>query len=496
MSRLLVAFSLSGSRRPGALGVSGRLFRLRGLWALRRPGSRVSRSALRSPRSLGSPGDRALGSPGRLFSSPRSLGSPETRLSGLRSALPVSEVFGLSRRPGLSGSPGRLLRLRGLGLSRDPDSRALVGSYGLRALRGLGLSRDPDSRLSRSALLVFGLSGDPCSLGVSSALFLVSRLSGDPNSRGLLVGSSPVSGLSGDRTLGSRSALRSPALRVSVLRRPDSRDLREEILNRWAKWKNSKCIEACNLNDLGYTGYTFTWTNGRSGTIMCEVLIDSYRTVERKISRSPGSSLTSDAIDHAPIILTFDRVNKDGQQNTWGDIITISKGYKEWTKSFSTSCLTRLHKTIENERDAVYKDGSLGYGFVVRDSVGDVLLSGAKRTNMEGSSTLAEGLALIFGLTACRDTGLRQVMIECDCKILIDGLAGKIVPEFYGDLLIKDIRETGEEIGCCSFKHIPREANKLAHALAHFVQDHETEMFWVEELPPNLESIRVLDVNN
>ncbi|KAK6148918.1 hypothetical protein DH2020_016443 [Rehmannia glutinosa] len=146
---------------------------------------------------------------------------------------------------------------------------------------------------------------------------------------------------------------------------------------------------------------------------------------------------------------------------------------------------------------AVYKDGSLGYGFVVRDSVGDVLLSGAKRTNMEGSSTLAEGLALIFGLTACRDTGLRQVMIECDCKILIDGLAGKIVPEFYGDLLIKDIRETGEEIGCCSFKHIPREANKQGtHALAHFVQDHETEMFWVEELPPNLESIRVLDVNN
>ncbi|KAK6130853.1 hypothetical protein DH2020_035399 [Rehmannia glutinosa] len=118
---------------------------------------------------------------------------------------------------------------------------------------------------------------------------------------------------------------------------------------------------------------------------------------------------------------------------------------------------------------AVYKDGSLGYGFVVRDSVGDVLLSGTKRTNMEGSSTLAEDLTLIFRLTACRDTGLRQVLIECDCKILIDGLAGKIVPEFYGDLLIKDIMETGEEIGCCSFKHIPREANKLAHALAHLI---------------------------
>ncbi|KAK6142672.1 hypothetical protein DH2020_023020 [Rehmannia glutinosa] len=83
--------------------------------------------------------------------------------------------------------------------------------------------------------------------------------------------------------------------------------------------KFRSAIEACNLNDLGYTGYTFTWTNGRSGDNNVQERLDRFLASDlwrEKYQYHQVHHLPRMQSDHAPIILTFDRVNKVFAQNS------------------------------------------------------------------------------------------------------------------------------------------------------------------------------------
>ncbi|KAK6123143.1 hypothetical protein DH2020_043139 [Rehmannia glutinosa] len=78
-----------------------------------------------------------------------------------------------------------------------------------------------------------------------------------------------------------------------------------------------------------------------------------------------------------------------------------------------------------NSDAAIYKDGTVGYGFIIRHAVGDVILAGAKKTIADGSILIIEALAMMFALRSARETGIRDIHVESDCKMLIDGIGGK-----------------------------------------------------------------------
>ncbi|EEF30050.1 conserved hypothetical protein, partial [Ricinus communis] len=53
----------------------------------------------------------------------------------------------------------------------------------------------------------------------------------------------------------------------------------------------------------------------------------------------------------------------------------------------------------------LYRDGTVGFSFIVRDDLGQVLLAGAKRVSMSVSVTVAEALALWWAMEGTVDSG-------------------------------------------------------------------------------------------
>lgn len=148
-----------------------------------------------------------------------------------------------------------------------------------------------------------------------------------------------------------------------------------------------------------------------------------------------------------------------------------------------------------NSDAAIYKDGIVGFRFVVRDEDGEVLIAGASSFKIKGNSTLIEGLAILHALRTTLAGGIVGFQVEChDCKPFIDALKEKTIVEVYSNLVVKDIRAVARTINCEQFCFVPRNANKLAHSLAHFVKDVGAELVWLEEIPSEFELIHLNDV--
>ncbi|KAK6154844.1 hypothetical protein DH2020_009092 [Rehmannia glutinosa] len=114
-----------------------------------------------------------------------------------------------------------------------------------------------------------------------------------------------------------------------------------------------------------------------------------------------------------------------------------------------------------NTDAALFNEGDAGLGFILRDHAGRSVLAGAKRTMMEGSSIFVEGMAILFALRSINDAGLHGFEVESDCKILVDGLQGKDIPDTHRDLICEDILGAAKFSGCINFIFTLREANKL-----------------------------------
>ncbi|KAK6126675.1 hypothetical protein DH2020_039583 [Rehmannia glutinosa] len=137
-----------------------------------------------------------------------------------------------------------------------------------------------------------------------------------------------------------------------------------------------------------------------------------------------------------------------------------------------------------NTDAATFKDGSVGFGFVIRDHCGDVLLAGSAQKNMDGNSTMIEGAAMLFAIRKALEAGITNFHIESDSKGLIDNLNGKTSPEMHGHILIEDILIFAKIANCSGFCYAHRIANGLAHGIAHVEMNIDEELFWIEELKP------------
>ncbi|KAL8476609.1 hypothetical protein ACS0TY_029053 [Phlomoides rotata] len=67
----------------------------------------------------------------------------------------------------------------------------------------------------------------------------------------------------------------------------------------------------------------------------------------------------------------------------------------------------------------------MGFGFVVRDYNGFVILAGSKRCRARGSSTLVEALALRYCIQHAYDSGLTSFLSEMDPELLTLAIRGE-----------------------------------------------------------------------
>lgn len=136
-----------------------------------------------------------------------------------------------------------------------------------------------------------------------------------------------------------------------------------------------------------------------------------------------------------------------------------------------------------NSDAALFQDGLVGLGFVIRNDRSEVIVSGSRRQPGGGGSTLVEALALCFGIRIANECGLSNIIFESDSESLIKAINGELIEDPYVMSIIREIQRLATQVNGINFRFARREANSVAHHLAHFCNSSETEFIWMDDVP-------------
>ena len=146
------------------------------------------------------------------------------------------------------------------------------------------------------------------------------------------------------------------------------------------------------------------------------------------------------------------------------------------SKSNKSSQTRRKKKNIQWDRPnpnfvklnfdgSKWSNGSSAYGFIIRDASSRVLAKGfGKIPNMPIFET--ESISLLMGLTKLQEMGYRKIEIEGDNLNVINCIQGIWKPPWQAEILIGDLLALIQSFEEVRIKHIFREVNTVADALA------------------------------
>ncbi|MBA0877216.1 hypothetical protein Goshw_030055, partial [Gossypium schwendimanii] len=96
---------------------------------------------------------------------------------------------------------------------------------------------------------------------------------------------------------------------------------------------------------------------------------------------------------------------------------------------------------------------------------------------------MAEAVACFQGLLFAKETGFTIVEVEGDSRTIIEKINQKGFGRADLDSVILDIKSMGRFFHKISFKHVRREANRVAHFIAREGNNRSEDTFWMEEFP-------------
>jgi hypothetical protein len=138
-------------------------------------------------------------------------------------------------------------------------------------------------------------------------------------------------------------------------------------------------------------------------------------------------------------------------------------------------------------------DGKWGLGAIFRDNEGQILASTTWEMPGFNDPATAEACALYFTTRLAVECCFTRVEFECDSSIVVKGVnehdASPI--NFLGNFL-QGIWNARQSFSFCSFSHVHRKANKVAHELASLA--HNTlDCIWIEETHPTIVPFVLMD---
>ena len=141
--------------------------------------------------------------------------------------------------------------------------------------------------------------------------------------------------------------------------------------------------------------------------------------------------------------------------------------------------------------DAAFFDNSelAGIGVVVWDSSGNIIGALSQKIPRPQFVELAEAFAACRAVILVKELLLFQVCFEGDCQRVIQAINACGPSRTLFGHIIEEIRYFSSSLACCSFVHVCREGNKLAHALARRVVLSADTDVWVKELSNDLDDV-------
>jgi len=142
-------------------------------------------------------------------------------------------------------------------------------------------------------------------------------------------------------------------------------------------------------------------------------------------------------------------------------------------------------------------EGSGGWGFLIRDSDGDVVSAGWGRVNHLLNAFQAEVIACMHGVQTAINLGIGRLILETDALLIKQAWDSNREDLSVVGLLIEELKSLSSlNFTSCDCFHIPRDCNKAAHALAAFgVGSTEGSEHFECEVPESVNVIVVGDLS-
>ena len=130
-----------------------------------------------------------------------------------------------------------------------------------------------------------------------------------------------------------------------------------------------------------------------------------------------------------------------------------------------------------------------GLGVVYHDHSGQVIAALSQRIGLPCTVEMAEDLATRRVMEIARELSLFDVILEGDCLRVVQALnASGGCKTLYGHV-VNETKRLGATLRHCSYQHVGRDGNKLAHCLARRAVSTADTDVWVEDLPGDLDDI-------
>nr|CAB3455114.1 unnamed protein product [Digitaria exilis] len=146
--------------------------------------------------------------------------------------------------------------------------------------------------------------------------------------------------------------------------------------------------------------------------------------------------------------------------------------------------------------DGAFVEGDCaGYGVVIRDDKGDVLLSAWGMVHYAASTEEVELIACREGVKLAAEWVPRLAILESDCLVAINFLRRPSDQRSQSVFTIKETVLASEKLPSVVFSHVKREQNRVAHELAQIARRLSHCAVWRNRAPVCVEQLVAHDCN-
>ena len=112
-----------------------------------------------------------------------------------------------------------------------------------------------------------------------------------------------------------------------------------------------------------------------------------------------------------------------------------------------------------------------GVVVVIRNHKGKVTAAMSKRIHQVLGPLEIEAKAMEEGISFACDVGIREVVLECDSKIVFDALMGSCVPPVTISNILEGIGQKLLAFQLAWVSHVKRQGNKTRHILEKYAKE-------------------------
>ncbi|XP_030943104.1 uncharacterized protein LOC115968042 [Quercus lobata] len=176
------------------------------------------------------------------------------------------------------------------------------------------------------------------------------------------------------------------------------------------------------------------------------------------------------------------------QQGKQRRVAGVQAGLVRWQPPAENSIKANFDGAVFGEEQEV------GIGVVLRDCEGQVLAALSEKVRLPATVEVLEMMAARRAALFARELGFSRVCFEGDAELVVKCLQSGLVSNALTGHLVKDFMSIRGYFQSSSIIHVRRQGNHVAHALARDARFSFPLRVWMEEVPPNVFSFVVKDL--